>query len=79
MQAAVDELDAKLTDREAALQGSPTLGITEMYGAFWAAPVVPSTVGISEMYGAFWAAPVVPSTVDVSEMNGAFSSAPVVP
>jgi hypothetical protein len=35
-----------------------TLGITEMYGAFWAAyvPDVSATLGITEMYGAFWAA-----------------------
>jgi hypothetical protein len=78
MRAAVDELDANLAGREAALRGSPTLGITEMYGAFWAAPPLPpSTIDITEMYGAFWAAPVVPpSTVDVTEMNGAFWAAP---
>jgi hypothetical protein len=36
---------------------SPTLGITEMYGAFWAAyvPDVSATLGTTEMYGAFWA------------------------
>jgi hypothetical protein len=35
-----------------------TLGITEMYGAFWAAyvPDVSATLGLTEMYGAFWAA-----------------------
>jgi hypothetical protein len=81
MRAAVDELDANLADREAALRGSPTLDVTEMNGAFWAAPVVPeSTLGITEMYGAFWSAPPLPaSTVGVSEMYGAFWSAPVSP
>jgi hypothetical protein len=58
LRAAVDELDRKLADRELARRAQPdTLGITEMYGAFWASPVPGATLGISEMYGAFWASP----------------------
>jgi hypothetical protein len=57
VRAAVDGLDRTLADREAPLQASPTIGVTEMYGAFWAAPPPePSTIGLTEMYGAFWAA-----------------------
>jgi hypothetical protein len=70
-----------LVDREAARRASPTLDITEMYGAFWAAPPLPaSTLEIAEMYGAFWAAPPLPpSTLGITEMYGAYSAAPPPP
>jgi hypothetical protein len=81
MRAAIDELDEDLVEREAARRASPTLDITEMYGAFWAAPPLPpSTLDITEMYGAFSAAPPLPpSTLDITEMYGAFSAAPPSP
>jgi hypothetical protein len=56
MRAAVDELDRKLADQEAANRAQPdTLGVTQMYGAFVSPPG--STLDITEMYGAFVSAP----------------------
>jgi hypothetical protein len=76
VRAAVDELDRRLAASEAARQSHPdTIGITEMYGAFWAGPPFGSTIGIIEMCGAFWAGPPLGSTIGITEMYGAFWAA----
>jgi hypothetical protein len=89
VRAAVDELDRKLADAEAARRANPdTLGITEMYGAFWAAappdPNLAEMCGsfgagpapdptLVEMCGAYWAAL---GTIGITEMYGAFWAPP---
>jgi hypothetical protein len=42
--------------RTASSPQTSTLGLTQMYGAFWAAyvPVESPTLGVTEMNGAFW-------------------------